>query len=51
MNITFIQEPVPELTITSGQLAALGFSPIPRPGQPVRVIAERGQLIIRLAEE
>ncbi|WP_315314244.1 hypothetical protein [Pantoea vagans] len=26
MNITFIQEPIPELTITGGQLAALGFT-------------------------
>ncbi|KIC84641.1 UNVERIFIED_ORG: hypothetical protein C7429_10694 [Pantoea allii] len=26
MNITFIQEPVPELNITGGQLAALGFT-------------------------
>jgi len=26
MNISFIQEPVPELTITGGQLAALGFT-------------------------
>jgi len=26
MNITFIQEPVPQLTITGGQLAALGFT-------------------------
>ncbi|UZH03008.1 hypothetical protein OJ965_20505 [Pantoea anthophila] len=26
MNITFIQEPVPQLTTTGGQLAALGFT-------------------------
>ena len=26
MNITFVKEPVPELTITGGQLAALGFT-------------------------
>lgn len=26
MNITFIQEPIPELTIAGGQLAALGFT-------------------------
>ena len=26
MNITFIKEPVPKLTITGGQLAALGFT-------------------------
>lgn len=26
MTITFIQEPIPELTITGGQLAALGFT-------------------------
>lgn len=26
MNITFIQEPVPELTITGGQLTAIGFT-------------------------
>ncbi|WP_307743804.1 hypothetical protein [uncultured Pantoea sp.] len=26
MNVTFIQEPVPQLTITGGQLAALRFN-------------------------
>lgn len=26
MNITFVKEPVPELTITGGQLADLGFN-------------------------
>jgi hypothetical protein len=30
MNITFTPEPIPELIITDGQLAALGFTPARR---------------------
>lgn len=42
MNITFIQEPVPQLTITGGQLPALGFTT----DTPIRVILSDNELSV-----
>ncbi|WIL41979.1 hypothetical protein QPJ96_18730 [Pantoea agglomerans] len=42
MNISFIQEPVPELTIAGGQLAALGFTT----DTPIRLVLRDNTLTV-----